>query len=93
MSDENAEQILTALPTKLVSQGVSTALVAALDPSFWVCGISFQCFASLINKPRLFGDVHGRLSAPSVQDFVKDPSTAEKLWSLSEVLTTGERTA
>ncbi|MCJ1245219.1 hypothetical protein MMC30_002421 [Trapelia coarctata] len=71
MPAESVEQILTALPTKSASQGISTPLIAALDPKLkgTACLFLEDC------------------QPGQVLEFASDAVFVDKLWKLSEQLT------
>jgi len=70
MPKENAEQLFAMMPMKTPSQGISTALVAALDPK-------------LSGSSGVYLD---NCQPAEVSDFAKDEKIAEKLWKLTEEL-------
>ncbi|PVH91222.1 NAD(P)-binding protein [Periconia macrospinosa] len=71
MPADVVKSILSTLPMKTMSQGISTILVAALDPKLKESG----------------GAYLNDCQVEDVQPFAKDKAKAEKLWQLTEKLT------
>ncbi len=93
MPKENAEQLFTVMPMKTMAQGISTTCVAALDPKL-DGNISFTHLPTSADSSSDSSGVYlADCQVSETLEYARDESLAERLYALSERLTTEGRSA